>query len=634
MRNESPQNNSVGAAPRSRWIISPLGDALFVIGTPALILALLLPVHWTLPGARFPLVLVGVFSIGHHLPGFLRIYGDSELFRRYRFRAMVLPPMLFATVYWLVRHQMDGVMMLVLLWGFWHGMMQIYGFMRIYDAKSGQTRRLAPRMDWWMCASCFLAMLLSSPSSARKFVETAESSGFLYLSVLFSEPARTAALAVAAAVAAAYTIYTLVGFLRGSGTSSAKLLLLAVTAAFLYLTWILFEENPWLGLGAWELFHDIQYFAIVWSYNRGLAQRPGASRVLRWLFRPRWWLLALYLALVCGYGGTQYIPAPMSEYLLPSIFFTSVLLHYYFDGFIWKVRQAKTRRDLGIDTGDETFAAQPQRTPAWLRDASHLFYIAAPLALLAILELSQVRWEVPVRESLVSLVPNSAAYHYALGRAYERRGRVDEASAQYHAALAQDPHLAAAHYRLGLESARRGDTRGATERFRRVLASDPTESVAATAIAQMLLVHDQSDRAVDALRGAAQNVAADAELDDLLARSLLSLPAPEDGPGAADPSAPDAAREAVRWARRACEETSYRDAHFLLTLARSYAQSGDFARASDTARAARRAAQWLGNESLNEQIDRALLSYQRYAQPNHGSPAPTASAGTARGTSP
>ena len=44
---------------------------------------------------RSDLLAVAAFaSIGHHLPGFLRAYGDRELFRRFRWRFLLAPPLM------------------------------------------------------------------------------------------------------------------------------------------------------------------------------------------------------------------------------------------------------------------------------------------------------------------------------------------------------------------------------------------------------------------------------------------------------------------------------------------------------------------------------------------------------------
>jgi hypothetical protein len=56
---------------------------------------------------------------------------------------------------------LNGLFVLTLLWGFWHGVMQVYGFVRIYDAKVGSFEKATARLDWLMCIAWFgLGMIL------------------------------------------------------------------------------------------------------------------------------------------------------------------------------------------------------------------------------------------------------------------------------------------------------------------------------------------------------------------------------------------------------------------------------------------------------------------------------------------
>ena len=56
------------------------------------------------------------------------------------------------------------------LWGVWHGLMQTYGFLRIYDAKVGSVSRLTARLDSAMCVTWFGAAVLVSPTRMAKIL--------------------------------------------------------------------------------------------------------------------------------------------------------------------------------------------------------------------------------------------------------------------------------------------------------------------------------------------------------------------------------------------------------------------------------------------------------------------------------
>src|SRR5437870_7112107 len=121
--------------PQSRyWIFSPLQDMAFVLLTP-------LPILLAFGVARRTGWMDGLLTFGlalamaHYLPGILRAYGDRALFRRFRVRLVLAPLFLFPVTASFAYLSLHSVVLLALLWGQWHWMMQVYGFVRIYDAK-------------------------------------------------------------------------------------------------------------------------------------------------------------------------------------------------------------------------------------------------------------------------------------------------------------------------------------------------------------------------------------------------------------------------------------------------------------------------------------------------------------------
>ena len=150
-------------AVRSPWVVSALTDGLVVIGGPLLIVPILLLLSQFLEPVVLAGFVLGAMSTGHHLPGFVRAYGDPVLFARYRLRFLVAPPLLFSCIFWFTWNGLQGAVWVVAVWGIWHGLMQIYGFMRIYDAKRGENSPLTARLDWLMCLTGWTAILLWSP---------------------------------------------------------------------------------------------------------------------------------------------------------------------------------------------------------------------------------------------------------------------------------------------------------------------------------------------------------------------------------------------------------------------------------------------------------------------------------------
>ncbi|HEU5136587.1 MAG TPA: hypothetical protein VFU13_15670 [Steroidobacteraceae bacterium] len=90
---------SARARPAQNWILGPLQDSLFIVGAPLLALGLaLLSFSWLGAAAATGAILVThvVFTVAHHLPTFIRVYGDVELFRRYRWSFLLAPVVPFA----------------------------------------------------------------------------------------------------------------------------------------------------------------------------------------------------------------------------------------------------------------------------------------------------------------------------------------------------------------------------------------------------------------------------------------------------------------------------------------------------------------------------------------------------------
>ena len=70
---------------------------------------------------------------------------------------------------------------------------------------------------------------------------------------------------------------------------------------FYYLYAFGYTSSKVIAFGLFEGYHDIQYLAIVWVFNRNrVAKDPSAGTFTRFLFRQRWPLIALYVVAVSG----------------------------------------------------------------------------------------------------------------------------------------------------------------------------------------------------------------------------------------------------------------------------------------------------------------------------------------------
>src|SRR5437899_1725271 len=138
----------------SYWMFNPFKDMAFVLLTP---LPILLAFAAARRGGRMDVLLTFglALAMAHYLPGILRAYGDGALFRRYRLRLIFAPLFLISITTWFAYRNLHSVIFLALLWGQWHWMMQIYGFARIYDAKSEAEARTPAWLDQALCLLWF-----------------------------------------------------------------------------------------------------------------------------------------------------------------------------------------------------------------------------------------------------------------------------------------------------------------------------------------------------------------------------------------------------------------------------------------------------------------------------------------------
>ena len=264
---------------------------------------------------------------------------------------MLAPPLIFISFLQLQRPHPDVFPLIVAFWATWHGLMQLYGFVRIYDAKVGSTAPATAYWDWLVCLCGFVTAELFSPSRLSAALHHWYSFGGPLIPAGAVYACRWILLAISIGVLIGFTINYVVQSIRGPKPNPIKLLLLASGIG----TWwfaVVYVQNVILGVALFDICHDVQYLAIVWMYSCGrVRSNPQAGRFMSYLFRRG--MVLLYLGLIAAYGAMGLVPALVQDgtviALFNGILGTSTLLHYYYDGFIWKVRERATQASLGLD---------------------------------------------------------------------------------------------------------------------------------------------------------------------------------------------------------------------------------------------------------------------------------------------
>lgn len=557
-------------APRS-WILGPWQDWVFFLGTPALILPLVF-----LARARFRVEDIYLFvasfgALGHHLPGMMRAYGDRELFRRFRVRFVVAPIFLVVACVTCSLRELSGLMLIVYLWGVWHGLAQAYGFLRIYDSKAQSSAAWTCRLDMAMCIAWFGGGVLLSPTRMHRLLDTFYQSGGAPLPVAWLGALRTGAVVTLVVVTAAFLVHTGLRARRGQPPSTLKLVLMATSFGFWWYSNVVVADLL-VGIVLFEIFHDVQYLSIVWAFNRSRvekgAQLGGFSR---FLFRRGGALVGAYVGLVFAYGSLNYVakglPTETLQRTLTGVLVASALLHFYYDGFIWKVREKATRQSLGLAGGKEAQASAG--LPRWLVHGAKWAFFVGPLAGLG---LAQARGALPEAERARALaqafeLPDS---NLRTGLAALATGDLPLAGDSFRAALARDPGNANIHMGLADLALAQGDAASAGESYRRALELDPKLAAAENGLGNVLLSQGDAPGAIAAYQRA---LALDPELS--MARANLGNAFAREGRN----------EEAISELRRAIELEPDEPA-VRRDLARTLAAAGRFPEAIGTCRAA------------------------------------------------
>ena len=469
------------AAKSSPWILDRWRDLLLFVGTPVLLIPIFTAAQarWS---AQDIFLFVGAFgAMGHHLPGMIRAYGDRALFDRFKIRFVVAPLALLVVCVWASVYNIQAIQLVALAWGIWHGMMQTYGFCRIYDAKASAKAAARARLDLALCFAWFLGAVLLSPMRFRTCLDLYYESGGPVIPPAVVLGLQYVIVVALAAVTALFLWRQWRDWHSAGIVSPVKITLLVSSIAF---WWYCNNgvQNILVGIALFEVFHDVQYLAIVWIYNRTRVERDESIHgFMRFVFRRSGSLIGVYVGLVLAYGSialtTSGVSVEAIKHVLIGVVTASALLHFYYDGFIWKVRETQTRAMLGIDgTGVSTLPA-PRAWPSWVKHGLRWAVLIIPVAALCAAQLGgRVVPAVERTAKVAEVLPEDPQAQLNYGRALHEAGRLKEAIERYEHALMRNPKLAEAEYYLGFAWTDLGDLDRAIEHEQRAVALEPRDA--------------------------------------------------------------------------------------------------------------------------------------------------------------
>jgi hypothetical protein len=335
--------------PRKTFIASPLYDGIFFIFAPllALAVALALPLfpsvfdrtHY-LGGERMRVeFFIAIWTWSHLAAVFFRSHANPEIFALHRYRFTVVPVCLYlgmvGSLWVFVTCAVVGV-----LWDIYHTSMQNFGIGRIYDSKIGNDPTKGRTLDIWMNHVVYIGPIIAglSPYATLGRLRSYSAMGWeeptlwIDAAVTHQQDIRTVVIA-AGCLFTVYYLYAYHKLIRnGYRVSPQKILLLVSTGSVSIYAYSFMP--PLEALFIANLFHALQYFAIVWwTEKRNLRGLMGAPSL------PRWVPLAAYLGVVLLLGlGIEYVRNTEIRYLA-SLAVLCSLLHFWYDGFVWSVRK-------------------------------------------------------------------------------------------------------------------------------------------------------------------------------------------------------------------------------------------------------------------------------------------------------
>ena len=498
---------------RSKYLWSPFSDNFWIILCPLVALALMHGV-WLWSGLSDTEVYAILFAFvvtGHHMPGWLRAFGEPTIYNEHKAKLWVsflaVPALILLPTYYGLGF---AALVVAATFDLWHVAMQQHGFGRIYGAKDGDTATQSARVDLACVLVWYATVVFWSDSWTYGIASSFRSAGLPIFTAM--TPAgwmiiKMALLVVSAMLLLTYVIQAIRLWKIDRKVATRKHMLHAV--AFGVLAFSYQDPNWYRAQSVQNLFHALQYFFIVWAFSYlSIKKNPDRPGVLyRALFRFRWGLL-LYAAAIAlyGWGGwsldaySQRFPGQESAssivQVLGSIGLVSLLLHFYVDSFIWKVRTKHVQQALDID--GRGAPAGPSRH---LRGAAHgIAYFGVPVLL--ILVAGQFRNRTASIEALkheAELYPRSAQARFLYGvHAFEQRN-AKIARQELSAALALAPTKQGPAILLAQLDAMEGRKELELVHIRAAVRAAPHSVNGHRALAAALTKRGQIDESVDVL---------------------------------------------------------------------------------------------------------------------------------------
>jgi hypothetical protein len=334
----------------------PRFDAFFFWGAPLVALifvwgfvaALLLLPSGTAKDAGAALLLgaVSILTFAHLIAVAPRAYLNREVFGANR-RRLIVVPLLLVPALLLSPALLICAGILAVFWDVHHSAMQTFGLGRIYDMKAGgnpQTLRTTDlRLNW----ALYVGPIATGASLIIHFnkfhdvgrIDWATLATLPGIVQQYGNPIRDVAIAAWTATILWSAWQYRAAMRTGYRLPAHKAALLGATAITSIAAWGF--TPPFMAFAIVNIFHAVQYFALVWLKEGSRIHAQLARLAPRGKAEPGDQATRLSLALFllfCAAFGVAYFAVPNGTWLAAP-FIACSLLHFWFDSFVWSVRK-------------------------------------------------------------------------------------------------------------------------------------------------------------------------------------------------------------------------------------------------------------------------------------------------------
>lgn len=359
---------------RTGYILSRRGDLFWFLGLPFLAVGIALVCQQWLTAIALASVNLWI-TIPHHFATWLRTYGLSDEWARWKDRLLVGPIAIFCLTMMGLQWAPITTLLIVMLWDHQHSLMQQHGFARIYDFKAQTGATTSGRFDLAFGWIVFGNMLLNAPLFVPIWLRE------LYrlrlpLSVETVQLVQSISWSVTGLFLVVYLGHAALSVSRGSRLNPLKYLFLACSYGLWYFTSWHTESVLVFGI-AHRLMHGLQYCVIVYLYmQRRTLQENNADGIGASLIRRGHITGFVFAGVVYAVVYQLITGGPLSDFGFGAVTFTETysavpqvglpgmaadtsydlfantvihsasVVHFYFDSFIWKVSDQRTQRGL------------------------------------------------------------------------------------------------------------------------------------------------------------------------------------------------------------------------------------------------------------------------------------------------